>query len=125
MNTADIVANERVDVLIVGLGPAGSAAAGSNWQHTLLYGALFGFFTYATYNLTNFATLRNWSLPLTLVDIAWGTIAAAVAAAISFMVVVFPAFGGDTIKPRCPIPIGAIRSMTRVVGGNLPVSNLN
>jgi len=43
-----------------------------------LYGALFGLFTYATYNLTNYATLRNWTLQLTVVDVAWGAILGAV-----------------------------------------------
>ncbi len=45
------------------------------------YGALFGFFTYATYDLSNYATLRNWTLQLTVVDIAWGTVLGAIAAA--------------------------------------------
>ncbi len=36
-------------------------------------GALFGFFTYATYDLTNLATLRDWPLPVVVVDIIWGT----------------------------------------------------
>ena len=40
---------------------------------TVLWGALFGFFTYATYDLTNLATLRNWPLKVVVVDIAWGT----------------------------------------------------
>ena len=53
----------------------------------LLYGALFGFFTYATYDLSNYATLRNWSLPLTVVDIAWGSVLAALAAGVSFWLV--------------------------------------
>lgn len=39
----------------------------------LILGGLFGFFTYATYDLTNLATLRSWPLSVTLVDIAWGT----------------------------------------------------
>lgn len=39
----------------------------------LVYGALFGFFAYATYDMTNYATLKNWSLVVSLVDIAWGT----------------------------------------------------
>ena len=47
----------------------------------LLYGALFGSFTYATYDLTNHATLRNWTLPLTLLDVAWGTLLGALSAA--------------------------------------------
>lgn len=52
----------------------------------LLHGALFGFFTYATYDLTNQATLRNWSLSLTVVDVAWGTVLAGVAAVVAFYV---------------------------------------
>lgn len=40
----------------------------------LVLGALYGFFTYVTYDLTNLATLKNWPLSLTIVDIAWGTI---------------------------------------------------
>ena len=41
-----------------------------------LYGALFGLFTYATYDLTNQATLRNWTLALTVVDVSWGAVSA-------------------------------------------------
>ncbi len=37
-------------------------------------GALFGFFTYATYDLTNLATLRSWPIPVAIVDIFWGTL---------------------------------------------------
>jgi len=40
----------------------------------VVYGALFGFFTYATYDLTNLATLRNWPVAIVIVDILWGTI---------------------------------------------------
>jgi uncharacterized membrane protein len=50
-------------------------------------GALFGFFTYATYDLTNHATLRIWTLQLTLIDVAWGTILAAITSAATFWVV--------------------------------------
>jgi uncharacterized membrane protein len=49
-------------------------------------GALFGFFTYATYDLTNFATLRNWPLTVTLMDIGWGMVLGAVAAAAATLV---------------------------------------
>jgi uncharacterized membrane protein len=52
----------------------------------LLYGALFGFFTYATYDLTNQATLRNWTLQLSLIDMGWGTVLAACAAAVGYLV---------------------------------------
>jgi uncharacterized membrane protein len=37
-----------------------------------LFGALFGLFCYATYDLTNYATLKTWSLAVTLADMAWG-----------------------------------------------------
>lgn len=53
----------------------------------LLYGALFGFFTYATYDLTNQATLRNWPLSLTIVDVLWGTLLGAVVAFFSFVTI--------------------------------------
>ena len=41
--------------------------------HVMIYGALFGFITYATYDLTNLATLKDWPLQITLIDLAWGT----------------------------------------------------
>lgn len=42
--------------------------------HALLMGALFGFFTYATYDLTNLATLQGWPLGIVFIDIAWGMV---------------------------------------------------
>lgn len=39
-----------------------------------IYGALFGFFCYATYDLTNLATLRDWPTKMVFVDILWGTV---------------------------------------------------
>lgn len=51
------------------------------------YGALFGALAYATYDLTNFATLRNWTLQLTVLDIVYGAAASAIAAFISFLAV--------------------------------------
>jgi uncharacterized membrane protein len=50
------------------------------------YGALFGFFTYITYDLTNLATLKNWPLRLSLIDIAWGSILAAVVAGLTILI---------------------------------------
>ncbi|MGV1761826.1 DUF2177 family protein [Rhizobium sp. P44RR-XXIV] len=46
----------------------------------VLYGAVFGFAAYATYDLTNQSTLRNWSTTLTIADLLWGTFLSAVAA---------------------------------------------
>jgi uncharacterized membrane protein len=45
----------------------------------LLLGALFGLVAYGTYDLTNLATLRNWPLSVTILDMAWGTVASAIA----------------------------------------------
>lgn len=50
----------------------------------LVNGALFGVLAYATYDLTNYATLRHWTLQLTLADMAWGTVASGAAATAAF-----------------------------------------
>ena len=52
----------------------------SGLGHAAVLGAAFGFFAYMTYDLSNWATLRNWPAPLTFVDIAWGTAATSIAA---------------------------------------------
>ena len=51
----------------------------------LVYGALFGFFAYATYDMTNYATLRNWSLTVSLVDVVWGTVLTGTAAFLGYL----------------------------------------
>ncbi len=50
------------------------AAETGLWYKALLYGALFGFFTYATYDLTNFATLKDWPFIVVVVDMIWGMV---------------------------------------------------
>ena len=59
------------------------AATSGLWTKAVLYGALFGFFTYATYDLTNMATLRDWPLSVTLVDMVWGTVLGAAVSGIT------------------------------------------
>ena len=54
----------------------------------LLLGALFGSFTYGTYDLTNQATLRNWSATLTIADMAWGTFLGGLSAAWAAWIVI-------------------------------------
>ena len=56
------------------------ALKSGNITTALFLGALFGFFTYGTYDLTNQATLRNWSTTLTLADMAWGTVLGGISA---------------------------------------------
>ncbi len=58
--------------------PADSAPR--DFARIALFGALFGLFCYATYDLTNYATLRTWSLKVTLADMAWGALLTAVGA---------------------------------------------
>ena len=50
------------------------------------YGALFGLLTYATYDLTNQATMRDWPVLVTVVDLAWGTVLSATVAYLSYQV---------------------------------------
>jgi uncharacterized membrane protein len=52
---------------------------------TLLRGALFGLVTYATYDLTNLATLKDWPLLMTVVDMIWGTVLSVAVSFVSFM----------------------------------------
>jgi uncharacterized membrane protein len=57
------------------------AVAAGGPMRALLMGALFGFFCYATYDLTNMATLKNWPLQLSIVDMAWGAFLTGITAA--------------------------------------------
>lgn len=57
------------------------------WTHALMYGALFGFFTYLTYDLTNWSTLRDWPALVSIVDILWGTFLSASVATITYFLV--------------------------------------
>jgi len=58
-----------------------ASAAELPFSRAVIAGALFGLFAYATYDLSNLATLRGWPLRLSLVDIAWGAALTAAAAA--------------------------------------------
>lgn len=61
------------------------ALRANSLQHAAIHGALFGLFAYATYDLTNHATLRNWATEITLIDLAWGTFLTGVSAALAFL----------------------------------------
>jgi uncharacterized membrane protein len=56
------------------------ALASGDWRTAAIFGALFGFFAYATYDLTNLATLKVWSLKISLIDMAWVAVKAALTA---------------------------------------------
>ncbi|HEY0919552.1 DUF2177 family protein [Devosia sp.] len=57
------------------------ALNGGTWVNAALAGAVLGLVAYGTYDMTNLSTLRNWSLTVSLVDMAWGTALTAVSAA--------------------------------------------
>ncbi len=54
--------------------------------NALLYGALFGLVSYATYDLTNLATLKDWPLIVTVIDLIWGTVLGGVVSFFSTLV---------------------------------------
>jgi uncharacterized membrane protein len=62
------------------------ALAAGGWRKALLNGALFGVAAYATYDLTNQATLRIWSTRVTLLDLGWGAFASGLASLASFTI---------------------------------------
>jgi len=58
----------------------------NSWRQAAILGALFGFFTYATYDLTNLATIKDWPLMIVIVDIFWGVCLCALVSTISFSI---------------------------------------
>jgi uncharacterized membrane protein len=63
--------------------------AKQSWSQALLLGALFGLICYATYDLTNLATIKNWPILVTVVDLIWGTVLSASVSYISYNVIRF------------------------------------
>jgi uncharacterized membrane protein len=62
------------------------AAEANSWKRLLVHAAVFGFCAYATYDLTNQATLKTWSTTITLIDLTWGTFVTTAAASVGFWV---------------------------------------
>jgi uncharacterized membrane protein len=62
------------------------ALSKQSWMHALLYGALFGFFCYMTYDLTNLAVVRNFPTQLAFIDMAWGSFVTALCASFAYWV---------------------------------------
>lgn len=71
-----------VGLIIFAVAPA--LETGS-WQTAIVYGALFGFFCCATYDMANQATLKNWPIAITIVDILWDTTLSGAAATIGYL----------------------------------------
>lgn len=62
------------------------ALKSGDWLTAVLYAAFFAIVAYGTYDLTNYATLRNWNLEITIIDLAYGAIVSAISALAGFMV---------------------------------------
>ena len=71
------VAGLLVFVVLPGLGD-------NSLRTTILRAALFGLVTYATYDLTNLATVKHWPLLITIVDLAWGTVLSVAVSCVGF-----------------------------------------
>jgi uncharacterized membrane protein len=57
-----------------------------SWIHALVYGAFFGLVTYATYDLTNLATLKDWPVLVTIVDLIWGMVLSSSISVITYLI---------------------------------------
>jgi len=71
-----------VGIVIFAIRPA---LAGGGWSTAATSGALLGFFCYATYDLTNQATLKTWPVTVTIVDMGWGTFLTACVATVGYL----------------------------------------
>lgn len=62
------------------------ALAKESWQSALLMGMFFGLITYATYDLTNLATVKDWPVLITIIDLVWGSVVSGATALISYLI---------------------------------------
>lgn len=63
-----------------------SGSATATWQTTLLYGALFGLFCYATFELTALSMLKHWTWPVVALDMSWGCFVTALSSTLGLMI---------------------------------------
>ena len=60
------------------------ALAKNDWLQALALGAFFGLVCYATYDLTNLATIKQWPLLVTIIDLVWGATVSGITSTIAF-----------------------------------------
>jgi len=63
------------------------ALTNESWVTALSNGALFGLVTYATYDLTNLATLRDWPITMVIVDLTWGIVLSTTVSLLSYFII--------------------------------------
>lgn len=56
------------------------------WWNVLLRGALFGLVAYATYDLTNQATITDWPVIITIVDLIWGACITGITSLVAYLI---------------------------------------
>jgi uncharacterized membrane protein len=70
------------------------SVSSTQWTQALLFGALFGLITYATYDLTNMSTLKDWPLLITIVDLVWGTFLTSATSVVVYFIAMAIGIGG-------------------------------
>ena len=70
-----------VGILVFVSGPAAATP-----PSTLLYGALFGLFCYATFDLTSLSLLKHWTWPVAVVDVSWGSLVTALSSTAGLLI---------------------------------------
>ena len=73
-----------VGIVVLAIYPA---LNGGSWVNALLMGAVLGLVAYGTYDITNLSTLKDWSVTVTLADLAWGTVLTGAAATAGYLAV--------------------------------------
>jgi uncharacterized membrane protein len=71
---------------VVGILVFVSGSAAADWQSTMLYGALFGFFCYTTFELTSLSLLKHWTWAVVLVDVSWGAFVTALSSTAGLLI---------------------------------------
>jgi uncharacterized membrane protein len=74
---------------VVGILVFVSGPASATWPSTLGYGALFGLFCYATFELTSWSLLKHWTWPVVVVDMGWGAFVTAVSSTLGLVIANF------------------------------------
>jgi len=70
-----------------------SGSREATWQSAMRFGALFGLFCYATFELTSLSLLRHWTWPVVVVDVSWGTFVTALSSTLGLLI-------ADRIAPK-------------------------
>jgi uncharacterized membrane protein len=63
------------------------ALLGGSWKTALFSGLFFGLVTYATYDLTNLATIKDWPILITGIDLVWGSVVSGLTSVLSYWII--------------------------------------